>query len=81
MQSQGDWSLPKVNMDIMEEPQVAMEDIHYRVIYVNRSVSEDRCIQRSARHLDEYVAKTEPDCIADTVKCILEIFPEGLRGR
>lgn len=68
-------------MDIMEEPQVAMEDIHYRVIYVNRSVSEDRCIQRNPRHLDEVVAKTEPKCIGDTVKCILEVFSEGLRGR
>lgn len=68
-------------MDIMEEPQVAMEDIHYRVIFVHRSISEDRCIQRNARHLDEDFAKTEPQCIADTVKCILEVFPEGLRGR
>lgn len=64
-------------MDIMEEPQVAMEDIHYRVILVNRSVSEDRCIRRNTRHLDDDVAKTEPQCIADTVKCILEVFPEA----
>ncbi|KAK3399311.1 hypothetical protein B0T20DRAFT_497581 [Sordaria brevicollis] len=60
-------------MDIMEEPQVAMEDIHYRVIFVNRSISEDRCIQRNARHLDEdldaaYLCSTEGACMSHWLK-------------
>lgn len=57
-----------------------MENVACNVIYVDRSVSRDRCIRAGEQNSDRKTAQREPAHIAENVDLLLGVFDEGMRG-
>lgn len=57
-----------------------MENVACNVIYVDRSVSRDRCMRAGEQNSDRDTAQREPAHIAKNVALLLGVFDEGMRG-
>jgi hypothetical protein len=57
-----------------------MENVACNVIYVDRSVSRDRCVRAGEQNSDRDTVQWEPAHIAENVALLLAVFDEGMRG-